>query len=51
MTTSRPWRVALTWDEAVAELRTEAGHQFDPEVVTAFLRVLERGEDGARAAA
>lgn len=51
MTTSRPWRVALTWDEAVAELRTEAGQQFDPEVVTAFLRVLERGEDGARAAA
>jgi HD-GYP domain-containing protein (c-di-GMP phosphodiesterase class II) len=51
MTTSRPWRSALSGDEAVAEIRTESGHQFDPEVVTAFLKVLERGEDGTRAAA
>jgi signal transduction histidine kinase/HD-GYP domain-containing protein (c-di-GMP phosphodiesterase class II) len=42
MTAGRPYRTARTRDEAVAELRDGAGSQFDPRVVEALLRVLER---------
>ena len=42
MTSSRSYRVALTQDYAFAELRGHAGSQFDPEVVEAFIRALER---------
>jgi HD-GYP domain-containing protein (c-di-GMP phosphodiesterase class II) len=41
MTTTRPYRAALPHEQAVAELVTNAGTQFDPEVVAAMLRVLE----------
>ena len=41
MTSDRPYRTALTREEAVAELRRNAGSQFDPEVVTAFIELLE----------
>jgi putative nucleotidyltransferase with HDIG domain len=41
MTTDRPYRRALAVDEAVAELRREAGKQFDPAVVETFLSVLD----------
>jgi HD-GYP domain-containing protein (c-di-GMP phosphodiesterase class II) len=40
MTTHRPYRAALPLGDAVAELRREAGRQFDPTVVDAFLEVL-----------
>ena len=40
--TTRCYRPARTSDEAQDELRRESGHQFDPEVVTALLAVLER---------
>jgi HD-GYP domain-containing protein (c-di-GMP phosphodiesterase class II) len=40
MTTHRPYRAALPLGDAVAELRREAGRQFDPTVVEAFLEVL-----------
>jgi HD-GYP domain-containing protein (c-di-GMP phosphodiesterase class II) len=43
MTTTRPYRNALPHEQAVAELVTNAGTQFDPEVVAAMLRVLESG--------
>jgi HD-GYP domain-containing protein (c-di-GMP phosphodiesterase class II) len=36
MTTTRPYRAALTADEALAELERCAGTQFDPKVVAAF---------------
>jgi HD-GYP domain-containing protein (c-di-GMP phosphodiesterase class II) len=43
MTDERVYRKACSHAEAVAELQHCAGTQFDPEVVEAFLRVLDRG--------
>jgi HD-GYP domain-containing protein (c-di-GMP phosphodiesterase class II) len=40
MTTDRPYRKALSTDEARRRLRDGAGSQFDPRVVDACLRVL-----------
>jgi signal transduction histidine kinase/HD-GYP domain-containing protein (c-di-GMP phosphodiesterase class II) len=40
MTSGRPYRPARSVTEALAELRREAEHQFDPEVVEAFVRVV-----------
>lgn len=37
MTTTRPYRSAMTHDEAVAELVVGSGRQFDPAVVQSFL--------------
>jgi HD-GYP domain-containing protein (c-di-GMP phosphodiesterase class II) len=42
MTTPRPFRSSREPADAAAELRREAGRQFDAEVVEAFLAVLER---------
>jgi len=39
MTTDRPYRLALSPVAAIAELRTNAGTQFDPNVVEALLLV------------
>ncbi|WP_216324243.1 HD domain-containing phosphohydrolase [Deinococcus aestuarii] len=41
LTSERPYKRAWTPGEALEELRTQAGRQFDPEVVAAFLRLLE----------
>jgi HD-GYP domain-containing protein (c-di-GMP phosphodiesterase class II) len=42
MTTTRPYRTAMALPEAIAELQGNAGTQFDPAVVDALLRVVER---------
>ena len=42
MTTDRPYRKALTEDEALKELKTNSGSQFDPKVVEAFIEVLRQ---------
>ncbi len=43
MTTDHPYREALSLDEAVDELRTQSGKQFDPNVVSALCTALEKG--------
>jgi signal transduction histidine kinase/putative methionine-R-sulfoxide reductase with GAF domain len=43
MTAGRPWRAARGHDDTLAELRQEAGRQFDPEVVEALARLMPEG--------
>jgi len=43
MTASRPYRKALPSADAIAELRANAGSQFDPRIVEAACVVLARG--------
>jgi putative nucleotidyltransferase with HDIG domain len=38
LTTDRPYRKALSADQAIAEIKEGAGTQFDPQVVKAFLK-------------
>jgi diguanylate cyclase (GGDEF)-like protein len=47
MTSDRPYRLKVTREAALAELRRCAGTQFDPEVVTVFCRELEQARSGA----
>ena len=47
MTSDRPHRRAIDGAEAIAELRREAGAQFDPAVVEAFCAELAAGRLGA----
>jgi diguanylate cyclase (GGDEF)-like protein len=51
MTSDRPYRNAPGQAFAIDELRGNAGSQFDPAVVAALTRLLERGEGGALAGA
>jgi len=44
MTSDRPYRKALTRKKAREELEKESGKKFDPQVIEAFLRLLDRGE-------
>lgn len=40
MTSSRPYREALSHEEAMKEIKAQAGSQFDPEVTAAFERIM-----------
>ena len=42
MTTDRPYRAALGWDAAAAEIARESSYQFDPDVAAAFDDALPR---------
>ncbi len=44
LTHARPYKPAWSWDEAVAEVESQGGRQFDPRVVDAFLKLVARGE-------
>lgn len=46
MTSERPYRKALTPDEALAELRRSSGTQFDPQIVDVFCKIVEGGFNG-----
>ncbi len=50
MTTDRSYRRALADEEALAELRSCAGSQFDPDVIDALIAVLSAQPPLARAA-
>lgn len=41
MTTPRPYRRALSKEEALGELKKNAGSQFDPEIVRMFVHMME----------
>ena len=41
MTSERPYREALTFSQAIAELKSCSDTQFDPGIVKVFLQVLE----------
>ena len=42
MFTDRPYRKALTKEEAIAELKKGSGSQFDPKIVDVFLRIVDK---------
>jgi putative nucleotidyltransferase with HDIG domain len=45
MTETRPYRKSMSIEEALSELRKNAGTQFDPAVVEAWIRVLDKQQD------
>ena len=42
LTQKRPYKAAWPVAEAIAEIKRQRAHQFDPEIVDAFLRVIEQ---------
>jgi HD-GYP domain-containing protein (c-di-GMP phosphodiesterase class II) len=45
MTSDRPYRQAMSVEQAVAELCKFAGSQFDPDLLTIFCELLQQQED------
>ena len=45
ITSTRPYQAASAKEEAISELEKNAGTQFDPRVVRAFLEVVRSGDD------
>ncbi len=43
MSSNRPYRKALSYDECVGEIKKYSGKQFDPELSDVFLELLETG--------
>ena len=44
MTSDRPYRKAMSVEEAIVELRKNSGAQFSAEVVDAFIDILKNDE-------
>jgi HD-GYP domain-containing protein (c-di-GMP phosphodiesterase class II) len=51
MTSDRPYRKAMSHEEAMAEIKRNAGTQFDPSVVEAMTRVMAHGNPAEQRAA
>ena len=45
MTTDTVYKKARTKEEAIGELKINAGHQFDPKIVEVFTNYLEKSKD------
>ncbi len=45
LTNARPYKPAWTRDRAVSEIRLQAGRQFDPQYVEAFLRMMAEHDE------
>ncbi|WP_368482894.1 HD-GYP domain-containing protein [Deinococcus marmoris] len=45
LTNARPYKLAWTRERAMAEIRAQAGRQFDPQYVDAFLRMMAEQDD------
>lgn len=48
MTSRRPYREAMSQDDALEEVMRNSGTQFDPQVVSAFLKMIRTNPDGFR---
>lgn len=48
MTTDRPYRLKMSFKEAIKEIEKNSGTQFDPEICNAFLQYRETLEDMAK---
>ncbi len=48
MTSRRPYREPMTRDDALEEIMRNSGTQFDPDVATAFLKMVRSNPDGFR---
>ncbi len=46
MLTDRPYKKAMTKEEAIRELKENAGTQFDPELVERFIKIIEDKDPG-----
>nr|MBA3295675.1 hypothetical protein [Acidobacteriota bacterium] len=46
LTQERPYKHAWPVDDAIKEIDRQRSHQFDPDLVDAFMRVIERREQG-----
>ncbi len=46
LTTDRPYRGAISIDETLEYLQSNAGYQFDPDVVDAFCKAYDRQREG-----
>jgi HD-GYP domain-containing protein (c-di-GMP phosphodiesterase class II) len=44
MTSSRPYRRAMTHEQALAEIRAGAGTQFDPALASLFVEMVQSGQ-------
>jgi putative two-component system response regulator len=48
MTSDRPYRDALSVEEAATRLDAGAGHQWDPDITGTFLEIVKQGGPGVR---
>jgi putative nucleotidyltransferase with HDIG domain len=48
LTTDRPYRAAISVEESLEYLQSNAGYQFDPDVVEAFCKAYAREVEGGR---
>lgn len=48
MTADRPYREALGFERAITELKNNAGSQFDPRIIEAFIDLIKSDKSSKR---